>query len=52
MVTLTLNQKEVEVLKKSINYCLDTCKKGGVQNGCTDCAVLEDVLHKMPDVTM
>jgi hypothetical protein len=48
MFTLSLNEKEIELLKKSINHCLETCKKGGASNGCTDCEALEAVLAKMP----
>jgi len=48
MLTLTLNEKEVDLLKKSIRHCLDTCKKGGAETGCTDCESLESVLKKLP----
>ena len=48
MFTLSLNEKEIDLLKKSINHCLETCKKGGSNNGCTDCAALEEVLKKLP----
>lgn len=47
MFTLDLNQKEVELLKKSINHCLDTCKKGGSKDGCTDCSTLEELLKRL-----
>ncbi|MFZ3171332.1 MAG: hypothetical protein WA118_05065 [Carboxydocellales bacterium] len=48
MFTLTLTEKEVELLKKSIQHCLDTCEKDGVENGCTDCAAIEAVLKRLP----
>ena len=48
MFSLSLNDKEIELLKKSINHCLDTCKNGGSKDGCTDCAALEEVLKKLP----
>lgn len=48
MFYLSLNEKEIELLKKSINHCLETCKNGGGKNGCTDCPVLEEVLKKLP----
>ena len=48
MVTLTLNEKETELLKKSINHCLQTCKDGGAENGCADCKAIEDVLKRLP----
>ncbi|MCR4435786.1 MAG: hypothetical protein QHH06_13495 [Clostridiales bacterium] len=48
MFTLSLTEKEIDLLKKSINHCLDTCKKGGPENGCKDCEALEGVLKKLP----
>jgi len=48
MFTLSLTEKEIDLLKKSINHCLETCKKGGAENGCKDCEALEDVLNKLP----
>lgn len=48
MFTLELNEKEFELLKKSINHCLETCKNGSGKDGCTDCATLEEVLKKLP----
>ncbi|MHB1347775.1 MAG: hypothetical protein ACYCXK_09820 [Candidatus Humimicrobiaceae bacterium] len=47
MVTVSLNEKEVELLKKSINHCLETCEEGGSKDGCTDCAELEKILIKL-----
>lgn len=47
MITLTLSEKEVELLQKSIKHCLETCKNGGGKNGCEDCAALEGVLSKL-----
>ncbi len=48
MYTLSLNEKEIELLKMSINHCLETCKKGGADSGCKDCEALEGVLNKLP----
>jgi hypothetical protein len=48
MFTLDLNEKEIDLLKKSINHCLQTCKDGGPEQGCTDCAAIEEVLNKLP----
>ncbi len=47
MLTLSLTEKEAELLKKSITHCLETCKKGGTDSGCTDCEALEGVLKKI-----
>lgn len=48
MFTLSLNEKEIELLKKSINHCLQTCKDGGAENGCSDCEAIEGVLKRLP----
>lgn len=48
MVSLSLSEKEAELIKKSINHCLTTCKEGGSKDGCTDCAALEDILNRIP----
>ncbi|HEX3030084.1 MAG TPA: hypothetical protein VHT34_12455 [Clostridia bacterium] len=48
MFTLELNEKEIDLLKKSIKHCLETCKNGNGKDGCTDCAALEEVLKKLP----
>ncbi len=48
MITLNLTSYEIDLLKKSINHCLETCKKGGADSGCKDCEALENVLKKMP----
>ena len=48
MFSIDLNDKEIELLKKSINHCLSTCKDGGSKDGCTDCAALEAVLRRLP----
>lgn len=47
MTNVSLSEKEIDLLKKSINHCLETCHKGGAKDGCTDCAALEDVLKKL-----
>ena len=48
MFTLTLNEKEIGLLKKSINHCLQTCKDGGPEDGCTDCAAIEGIMKRLP----
>lgn len=48
MFTLSLSEKEIELLKMSMNHCLTTCKEGGSKDGCTDCASLEAILNKLP----
>ncbi len=47
MLSLSLNEKETDLLRKSINHCLATCKEGGAKDGCTDCAALEVLLQKL-----
>ena len=47
MVTLSLTEKEIEVLKKSINHCIETCQDRDSDNGCPDCESLRDVLKKL-----
>jgi hypothetical protein len=47
MITVTLSEKEIELMKKSINHCLETCKNGGSKDGCTDCESLEKLLKKL-----
>ena len=47
MFTLELNEKEIELLRKSINHCLETCKNGSGKDGCSDCVTLEEVLKKL-----
>ncbi|MFZ3171803.1 MAG: hypothetical protein WA118_07480 [Carboxydocellales bacterium] len=48
MFTLNLTEKEVELLKKSIQHCLDTCDENGPDNGCKDCTAIEAVLKRLP----
>jgi hypothetical protein len=47
MINISLEEKEVELLKLSINHCLSTCKDGGGKDGCKDCEELEKVLEKL-----
>ena len=47
LMTYTFNEHEVELLKKSIQHCLDTCNKGGAKDGCKDCKALEEVLNRL-----
>ena len=46
--TIEFDEKEIGLLKKSINHCLETCRKGGSEEGCDDCKALEKVLGKLP----
>lgn len=48
MFTLTLNEKEIDLLKKSIKHCLETCKEGGSRDGCNDCTTIEGILKRLP----
>ncbi|CAA7602214.1 Hypothetical protein DEACI_2887 [Acididesulfobacillus acetoxydans] len=47
MPTVTLSQQEVEVVKRALQHCLDTCQKGGAEAGCPDCQSLLEVLKKL-----
>ncbi len=47
MADLTLSDKEIELIQKSINHCIATCHKGGAKDGCTDCIALEELLKKL-----
>ena len=47
MVTISLSEKEIEILKKSINHCIETCEDGGSGNGCPDCESLHSILDKL-----
>jgi len=47
MANLNLNEKEIELLKKSINHCLDTCENKEKSNKCSDCEALKEVLLKL-----
>ncbi|MEN8908174.1 MAG: hypothetical protein ABF289_19645 [Clostridiales bacterium] len=51
MINLSLEEKEVELLKLSINHCLKTCKSGvSAEDGCKDCESLENVLKKIENI--
>lgn len=47
MINLSLTEKEIELMKKSIAHCLKTCRNGGTKEGCTDCEILEELLKKL-----
>ena len=47
MISVNLSEKEVELLKKSINHCLETCEDKGKESECTDCEALQNVLVKL-----
>ncbi len=46
-MNITLTEKEVGLLKMSINHCLETCEKGGAESGCKDCEALKAVLVRL-----
>lgn len=48
MPTMTLSQQEIEVVKRALHHCLNTCQQGGAEGGCPDCQSLRDVLKKLP----
>jgi len=47
MKSIQLNEKEIDLLKKSVEHCLKTCKQGSAEQGCQDCLALEAVLVKL-----
>jgi hypothetical protein len=47
MLSFYLNEKEVDLLKKSIDHCLETCKNKSGKDGCPDCTILEEVLKRL-----
>jgi hypothetical protein len=47
MADLSLTDKEIELMQKSITHCIATCHKGGAKDGCTDCIALEALLKKL-----
>ncbi len=46
MINITLTESEINVLNKSINHCLETCKKRG-KGDCEDCDTLKQVQQKL-----
>ncbi len=49
MITITLNEQEIELLMTSINHCLKTCHQGSAAEGCKDCQALEAVLARLSE---
>lgn len=47
MVNISLSDKEIEILQKSIKHCMQTCKEGGQKDNCPDCESLREVLDKL-----
>lgn len=47
MASLNLSEREVELVKKSINHCLQTCENKEIESECTDCEALKTVLVKL-----
>lgn len=47
MANIELSEKELELLKMSINHCLETCENKVKESGCTDCEALQKVLVKL-----
>ena len=50
MANIELSAKEIELLKMSINHCLETCENKGKESQCTDCEALKAVLDKLVNV--
>lgn len=48
MVSLSLSEKEVELLRKSINHCMESCGDNNANGVCPDCESLRLVLNKLP----
>lgn len=46
MLNITLTEKEIDVINKSIKHCLETCKERGKGN-CDDCETLKQVQKKL-----
>lgn len=49
MVNVSLSDREVEILLKSINHCMQTCEEGGPKDNCPDCQSLRGVLDKLSE---
>ncbi len=47
MVNVELSEKEIGLLKMSINHCLETCENNEKESKCTDCEVLKSLLAKL-----
>lgn len=47
MPMIDLSQKEIDVVKRSIDNCLRTCHQGGPEQGCPECQSLRGVLTKL-----
>lgn len=47
MHTLNLDDKEIKLLRKSIEHCMETCHSGGPHHGCENCEALEGILQKL-----
>jgi hypothetical protein len=47
MITLSLEEYEAELLKKSINLSLDAYRNEDADVVCEDCSVLEKLLKKL-----
>lgn len=46
MKNISLEKKEIDLIKMALRHCMDTCKKGGKSSGCTDCEKVEELLNK------
>jgi len=47
MLTLELTDREKDVLLKAITTCIEKCRQGGAEEGCSDCETLENILTKV-----
>lgn len=47
MAAINLTETEIELLKKSINHCLETCQEKDKDAPCTECEALKGILSKL-----
>lgn len=47
MAMIDLAADELEVIRKSLNNCRNTCHEGGPSKGCPDCQKIDAVLAKI-----
>lgn len=47
MITISLEENEISLIKLALKHCMDTCKKGGKAQGCEDCERVQRLLDKL-----
>lgn len=52
MITLSLSEKEAELLKRTIIHGLEACKRDGLNLTCSGYTTLEKILHQLPNVPL